>query len=119
MWAGFDDVRSIDLKVKYLIESGLGGAMLFSLDHDDFKGNCGQDRFPLSRVIKYHLDKNIQVKYPDQMVYFGIDNIYFYQTEEEDDRKWLASFNITASNNCKTITIAQIYSDDILRIFSK
>lgn len=35
-WIGFDDVKSIELKVKYAIKNKLGGAMLWTLDYVRF-----------------------------------------------------------------------------------
>lgn len=45
-WVGFDDRRSLVLKVNTLIKGkNLLGAMFWSLDLDDFKGSfCGQGR---------------------------------------------------------------------------
>ena len=37
-WVGFDDVKSIKIKVKYLMKMGLGVATLFSLNNDDYEG---------------------------------------------------------------------------------
>ncbi|KAF8787216.1 Chitotriosidase-1 like protein [Argiope bruennichi] len=40
-WVGYDNVKSIGIKVDYLIREGLGGGMIWSLETDDFRGNCG------------------------------------------------------------------------------
>lgn len=50
-WLGYDDVRSIQLKVKYLMDLGLGGAMVWSLETDDFRGYCGGGKYPLMSEI--------------------------------------------------------------------
>ena len=39
-WIGYDDEASIDAKVRYVVDHCLGGAMVWSLDLDDFKGLC-------------------------------------------------------------------------------
>lgn len=33
-WVGFDDVKSIEIKTKYIINKKLGGAMIWSIDMD-------------------------------------------------------------------------------------
>lgn len=44
MWVGFDDDISLNLKVAYAQNKGLGGIMIWSIDTDDFKGACSQQR---------------------------------------------------------------------------
>jgi len=40
------------MKAKYVKENGLGGAMVWALDFDDFTGSfCGQGRYPLLTAI--------------------------------------------------------------------
>ncbi|XP_049541790.1 chitotriosidase-1 [Anopheles darlingi] len=51
-WLGYDDLRSIQLKVQYLLDQGLGGAMVWSLETDDFNGVCGGGRYPLMNEIR-------------------------------------------------------------------
>uniref|UniRef100_A0A182PFM1 chitinase n=1 Tax=Anopheles epiroticus TaxID=199890 RepID=A0A182PFM1_9DIPT len=51
-WLGYDDLRSVQLKVKFLLEQGLGGAMVWSLETDDFRGLCGGGRYPLMNEIR-------------------------------------------------------------------
>ena len=66
-WAGFEDIWSIDFKVKYLISAGLGGATLFSIDKDDYINSvCDQEvSFLLLRVINHHLNKKLNVPFPE------------------------------------------------------
>ena len=50
--ATFDSVRSINAKVDYLNQMGLGGAMVWALDFDDFTGQfCNEGRYPLLTAI--------------------------------------------------------------------
>ncbi|KAK6165593.1 hypothetical protein SNE40_022494 [Patella caerulea] len=52
-WVGYDDTRSIQAKVKWILTEGFAGAMFWSLDFDDFSGNyCGNGKFPLLTTIK-------------------------------------------------------------------
>ena len=31
-WVGFDDIKSVEIKIKYAMKNNLGGAMLWALD---------------------------------------------------------------------------------------
>lgn len=46
-WVGYDDVQSVQVKSNYIMNNNLGGAMIWSIETDDFRGNCGLGRFPL------------------------------------------------------------------------
>ncbi|XP_023229882.1 acidic mammalian chitinase-like [Centruroides sculpturatus] len=50
-WIGYDDVKSVSEKVKYVKNSGLAGLGLNSLDHDDFRDLCDNDIYPLLTAI--------------------------------------------------------------------
>ena len=52
-WVGYEDAESIQAKVAYMREQGLGGVMMWSLDLDDFTEGefCGAGRFPLLNTI--------------------------------------------------------------------
>ncbi|BFZ03001.1 hypothetical protein BsWGS_06040 [Bradybaena similaris] len=56
-WVTYESRVTLELKVDYILENGFGGAMVWSLDHDDFLGRfCNQGSYPLisyisSRVI--------------------------------------------------------------------
>ncbi|XP_052055783.1 chitotriosidase-1 [Apodemus sylvaticus] len=55
-WVGFDDVESFRTKATYLKQKGLGGAMVWVLDLDDFKGYfCNQGQYPLIRALQQEL----------------------------------------------------------------
>ncbi|XDV51648.1 hypothetical protein PO909_020490 [Leuciscus waleckii] len=52
-WVGFDNLRSFEIKIKYLQEHSFGGAFVWALDLDDFSGNfCGQGNYPLVNNLK-------------------------------------------------------------------
>lgn len=53
-WVGYDDRESVRIKVQYLKNRRLAGAMVWALDLDDFTGTfCGQNlKFPLTSAIK-------------------------------------------------------------------
>lgn len=51
-WVSYDNEESISTKMKYISSMGLGGAMIWSLDADDFTGQgCGRGKYPLLKTI--------------------------------------------------------------------
>ncbi|XP_077151539.1 acidic mammalian chitinase-like isoform X2 [Ranitomeya variabilis] len=56
-WVGFDNQQSYECKVKFLKESGFGGAMVWALDLDDFRGSfCNEGKYPLINHLKSLLE---------------------------------------------------------------
>ncbi|KAM5180707.1 uncharacterized protein ACMZJ9_001239 [Mantella aurantiaca] len=52
-WVGYDNVISFQLKADWLMQNNFGGAMVWSLDMDDFTGTyCNQGKFPLVSALK-------------------------------------------------------------------
>ncbi|KAL2743966.1 chitinase-3-like protein 1 isoform X1 [Vespula maculifrons] len=49
-WVGYDNVQSIKEKAEYIKAKDLGGAMLWSIETDDFHGACGE-KYPLLKVL--------------------------------------------------------------------
>ncbi|CAN7939150.1 unnamed protein product, partial [Ixodes hexagonus] len=50
-WIGFDDVESLTAKVEFAMSKGLAGAMVWSIETDDFTGQCGGTVNPLLKAI--------------------------------------------------------------------
>lgn len=55
-WIGYDDVQSIQSKVRYINEKALGGGMVWSIETDDFRGKCGGGKFPLLNAMRSGLN---------------------------------------------------------------
>lgn len=57
-WVGYDNQESIEKKCHYVAERRLAGAMIWSLDFDDFNGAfCGQGKYALLTTVKKTLDR--------------------------------------------------------------
>ncbi|XP_029574996.1 acidic mammalian chitinase isoform X2 [Salmo trutta] len=56
-WVGYDNVKSFGIKVDWLKKNNFGGAMVWTLDMDDYTGTyCGQGKYPLINVLKKGLN---------------------------------------------------------------
>jgi len=54
-WLSYDNERSIRVKTEYAWDEGLAGVMTWSIDTDDFRGDCNGPKFPLLRTINHAL----------------------------------------------------------------
>lgn len=58
-WVGYDDVDSVTIKSNYILDNDLGGIMIWSIETADFRGNCGQGKYPLISVAHSILVKGL------------------------------------------------------------
>ncbi|XP_075318413.1 acidic mammalian chitinase-like isoform X2 [Odontesthes bonariensis] len=59
-WVGFDTKESYEIKVQYMREMKYGGAFVWALDLDDFKGDfCGEGSHPLLSHLRRLIDGGI------------------------------------------------------------
>lgn len=55
-WISYEDRRSVDAKMTWITSEGFGGVMTFSLNADDYKGDCeGESSFALHKQILRNL----------------------------------------------------------------
>ncbi|PSN55496.1 hypothetical protein C0J52_02579 [Blattella germanica] len=55
-WINFDDADTVTVKAQYVKEKGLGGIMVYSLESEDFEGNCGYS-YPILTAINKGLGR--------------------------------------------------------------
>jgi len=56
-WVSFDNLKSIEKKLEYIVAKKLGGSMVWSVDLDDTKNECGDGTFPLMKIQMKTLNK--------------------------------------------------------------
>lgn len=49
-WISFDNAKSFQKKLEYVISKKLGGSMVWAVDGDDFHGECGEGKYPLMKL---------------------------------------------------------------------
>ncbi|XP_018028104.2 uncharacterized protein LOC108683310 [Hyalella azteca] len=62
-WAGFDNVTTIEERVRLALSHGVNGISVWSVDTDDFRGVCGNGKYPLLSAINRVFQEN---KIPDK-----------------------------------------------------
>lgn len=60
-WVGFDNIKSLTEKAEYVKAHGLGGAMVWSIETDDFQGACGEE-YALLKTLNHVLRNGPAVK---------------------------------------------------------
>uniref|UniRef100_A0ABD2WTE2 chitinase n=1 Tax=Trichogramma kaykai TaxID=54128 RepID=A0ABD2WTE2_9HYME len=109
-WVGYDDKRSISEKVAFANYYGLGGLMVWSLDTDDFQGDCGE-KYPLLKAINeirnIHFDQESEVPEKDFEIQESIT--------EKVQAPLLPNNNVESQNNDQQ----QVVQDDNFSVTDK
>ncbi|XP_050347088.1 chitinase-3-like protein 1 [Nymphalis io] len=65
-WVSYENADSVVAKAKYITENKLRGAMIYSLNADDYDGKCdklsGSVKFPLATTVRNTLNQNPTLK---------------------------------------------------------
>lgn len=54
-WISYEDAATATLKARYIKQNGLGGAMIWDIDRDDFRGSCYGKKFPILSAVTAEL----------------------------------------------------------------
>ncbi|OXU22575.1 hypothetical protein TSAR_016652 [Trichomalopsis sarcophagae] len=65
-WVGYDDEDIVREKAKYVNQRKLGGIMFWSIDNDDFRGECHGRPYPLIEAAKEALLEENEKQKPDE-----------------------------------------------------
>lgn len=86
-WIVYDDEESIEWKVKFTRDKGLGGIAVWTLDYDDFDGNCNHGQaYPLFNQVVESLHHNIYRSISNQSV---TDYCLTNSSHEDVNNRWM------------------------------
>ncbi|XP_014779959.1 chitotriosidase-1 [Octopus bimaculoides] len=57
-WIGYENNQSVALKANFALQNDYGGLMFWSLDLDDFKGECNGEKYPLLKAANIIVNNN-------------------------------------------------------------
>ncbi|XP_044257284.1 uncharacterized protein LOC123006669 isoform X3 [Tribolium madens] len=92
-WVGYDDDKIARKKAAYVAEKGLGGIMFWSIDNDDFRGNCHGKPYPIIEAAKealisaYGLTDDNLVSPPTKPIKTKTRNRTTQSTDENNEKK--------------------------------
>lgn len=56
LWVSYEDTDTAGNKASYARTNNLAGVAIFDLTHDDFRGACQQDKFPILKSARARLN---------------------------------------------------------------
>ncbi|KAK0161123.1 hypothetical protein PV327_009635 [Microctonus hyperodae] len=99
-WIGYDNVASIKEKAEFIKKLDLGGAMVWSIETDDFRGVCGE-KYPILKTLNAVLrnDKSLSSK---TLPFISTTSslVTVQDDENESDTSVLPDSNSQESYNC-------------------
>ncbi|XP_073847079.1 probable chitinase 10 [Musca autumnalis] len=100
-WIGFDDAKSIAMKVQLANSLNLGGVMVRSLESDDFRGTCGEE-YVLLKAINNTLDDEHHDKTnkPSQNVSGECNSDGIFANESDCSRFYQCAGGIRFEHDC-------------------
>lgn len=66
-WVGYEDSNSLRIKMDWLRENQYGGAMMWALDLDDYRGVCGQKDPLFSTLVEGLRGYTVRVPRPEEL----------------------------------------------------
>ena len=117
-WIGFDDIRSVEIKVKYAMDNNLGGAMLWALDMDDFTGNfCNQGPYPILKVLNHHLNSKYKIELPPYDVFWKQADDQ-PQDKPKEEREFIISHKeMLDANGLTSSNIFALIDNNVLQVY--
>ncbi|XP_076330940.1 uncharacterized protein LOC143236526 [Tachypleus tridentatus] len=85
-WVCFDDEKMVIEKAKFILKRGLGGAMVWTLDTDDFRGLCDNGQNPLVSTLRKVLFSNNIEGFSRLYGIDGHDQVYSPSVEGDKKR---------------------------------
>ncbi|XP_072419785.1 chitinase-3-like protein 1 isoform X2 [Chiloscyllium punctatum] len=58
VWLGYDNEQSINIKVDWIKKNKFGGALVWTLDFDDFSNHCKQGAYPTLNILTKNFATN-------------------------------------------------------------
>lgn len=82
----FDNPRSYKEKIKFAMEKKLGGVMYYSLEKDDFRGDCDSSKvYPVLTTINYKLNEFFGMVYNDLIPQFEKHNAHYFWNDMKNN----------------------------------
>lgn len=95
-WVGYEDARSLQVKMSWLKQQGYGGAMIWALDLDDYRGVCGEKDVLFNTLVRGLNGYKVNVPPASQLT-----------TTKAPNPWWPPQTSTTTSRTTRPTTVAQ------------